>query len=47
MPGDRIIYNSATGALGYDQDGTGAAAQTKFATLPTGLGLTEVHFQMV
>jgi serralysin len=45
--GDRIIYNSATGALSYDEDGTGAAAQTQFATLPTGLGLTHANFQIV
>jgi serralysin len=44
---DRIIYSSATGALRYDQDGTGAAAAVKFATLPTGLGLTNANFQIV
>jgi Ca2+-binding RTX toxin-like protein len=45
--GDRIVYNSATGALSYDPDGTGATAQTQFATLATGLGLTNANFQVV
>ncbi|MBF9195623.1 hypothetical protein [Microvirga terrestris] len=30
---DRIIYDSKTGALYYDQDGTGAKAQVKIATI--------------
>jgi Ca2+-binding RTX toxin-like protein len=30
---DRIIYNKATGALYYDDDGTGAHAQVQFATI--------------
>ena len=44
---DRIIYNSGNGALSYDPDGTGAAAATKFATLATGLALTNADFQIV
>jgi trimeric autotransporter adhesin len=44
---DRIIYNSATGALFYDSDGTGAAAAIQFATLSTGLGLTNLDFFVV
>ena len=44
---DRVIYNSATGALLYDADGTGAAAPVQFAVLGTGLGLTAVDFYVV
>jgi Ca2+-binding RTX toxin-like protein len=32
---DRIIYNKSTGAVYYDDDGTGAHAQIQFATLST------------
>jgi Ca2+-binding RTX toxin-like protein len=42
--GDRIIYNSATGALFYDADGLGGAAQVRFATLSTGLAMTNADF---
>jgi Ca2+-binding RTX toxin-like protein len=45
--GDRIIYNSATGALSFDVDGTGAAAAVQFATLSTGLGLTATDFTVI
>jgi Ca2+-binding RTX toxin-like protein len=31
--GDRIIYNSTTGAIFFDTDGTGATAQVQIATL--------------
>ncbi|TIU66675.1 MAG: calcium-binding protein, partial [Mesorhizobium sp.] len=41
---DHIIYNSSTGALSYDSDGTGGAAQTQFATLSPGLSLTAASF---
>jgi Ca2+-binding RTX toxin-like protein len=44
---DRIIYNSATGALFYDSDGTGAAAQVQFATLTTGLAMTAADFVVI
>jgi Ca2+-binding RTX toxin-like protein len=43
----RIIYNSGTGALLFDIDGTGAAAATQFASVGAGLGLTNNDFQIV
>ncbi len=36
----RFIYNSSTGGLFFDADGTGATAQVQIANLTTGLGLT-------
>jgi Ca2+-binding RTX toxin-like protein len=44
---DRIIYDKASGALYYDQDGTGRAAQVKIATLKKGLSLTEKDFFVI
>ena len=44
---DRIIYNSSTGALSYDSDGTGAAAPVQFAHLTSGLGLSNADFRVV
>jgi Ca2+-binding RTX toxin-like protein len=45
--GDRIIYNSVTGAVYYDSDGTGAAPQIQFAQLDPGLALTNFDFLVV
>jgi serralysin len=44
---DHIIYNSTTGALSYDADGTGAIAAVHFATLDAGLALTSADFFVI
>lgn len=44
---DRIIYDPATGSIYYDPDGTGAAAQVKFADVVNGLALTNADFFVV
>ena len=41
---DFLVYNRATGQLFYDADGDGAGAAVQFATLGTGLALTEADF---
>ncbi|CAG0981107.1 Bifunctional hemolysin/adenylate cyclase [Rhizobiaceae bacterium] len=40
----RIVYNSATGALIYDSNGSAAGGATQFAVLGTGLALTNADF---
>ena len=44
---DRIIYNHATGALFYDDDGTGAHAQVLFAVLTTKPAISFNDFTVV
>jgi Ca2+-binding RTX toxin-like protein len=41
---DFLIYNSSTGALYYDADGSGAGAAVQFATLSAGLAMTNADF---
>ena len=43
----RILYDSATGGLSYDSDGSGATAAVAFATLGTGLALTNSSFSVI
>ena len=44
---DRIIFDSNTGKLYYDADGTDALAQVQFATLDSGLALTATDFLII
>ena len=44
---DRIIYNSNTGGVFYDPDGTGVTAATQFATVTAGLGITAADFNVI
>ena len=44
---DRIIYNSATGALLFDADGVGGAAAVQFATLSSGLAMSANEFFVI
>ena len=41
---DRIIYNSATGALSYNSNGTGAGGMVQFAKVAPGLAMTNAEF---
>jgi serralysin len=44
---DRIIYNTTTGALLYDADGTGATAAVQFATLTGTPALNNTEFLII
>ena len=45
---DRIIYNSTTGALSWDADGSGANFQAvQFAQLNPNLNLTNQDFRVI
>lgn len=44
---DRIVYDTDSGALFYDSDGTGGNAAVQFATLVAGLNLTNADFNVV
>lgn len=46
-PEQQIIYDSATGALSYDGDGSSPAAAIEFAALATGLALAHTDFVVV
>jgi Ca2+-binding RTX toxin-like protein len=44
---DRIVYNSATGALFYDSNGNGAGGSIQFATVAAGLAMTNSEFSII
>jgi Ca2+-binding RTX toxin-like protein len=44
---DYIVYNSLTGALIYDANGSAAGGAIQFATLSTGLSLTNADFVVI
>jgi Ca2+-binding RTX toxin-like protein len=44
---DRVIYDKSTGALWYDADGSGGAAQMQIAKLAKGLAITAADFFVI
>ncbi|ASF48438.1 calcium-binding protein [Methylovulum psychrotolerans] len=44
---DHILYNTTSGALSYDTDGSGAAAAVQIAILGTGVAMTSADFMVV
>ena len=44
---DRLIYNTSTGVLWYDRDGTGSAAAVQVAVLTGAPGLAFTDFQII
>ncbi|GLK75400.1 hypothetical protein GCM10008171_06540 [Methylopila jiangsuensis] len=44
---DRIIFDSRSGALFFDEDGVGGVDQIRFATLGSGVALTHADFVVV
>jgi Ca2+-binding RTX toxin-like protein len=44
---DRIVYNSTTGALHYDADGSGRVAAIQIAVLEVGLPITAADFFII
>jgi serralysin len=44
---DRVIYESDTGKVWYDRDGTGSASKVLVATLDKNLALTAADFLVI
>lgn len=44
---DRVIYDSKSGVLSYDADGSGSGAAVQIATLSSGLNLTAYDFLII